>query len=129
MSSFSGSKVLSSNNRKIAPAVVTSILLAVFAGLNAYLPNYVETEFNKTLPLEERVAITEAAIKRFSTSDSIDSKVVIEILEADKQAEISTDKQVRLALESFGGASNVLIWLLLLHFLALIMLVPIGKKN
>ena len=121
--------MLSSNNRKIAPAVVTSILLAVFAGLNAYLPNYVETEFNKTLPLEERVAITEAAIKRFSTSDSIDSKVVIEILEADKQAEISTDKQVRLALESFGGASNVLIWLLLLHFLALIMLVPIGKKN
>lgn len=127
--SFSESKVLNSQKLKIAAVVITGFMLVVFSGVNVYLTNHVESEFNKTLPLNERVAVTDAAISRFSTTNTIDTKVVIGILEADKQSEISSDKQIRSALGLFGHASNMLIWLLLLHFMALITLVAIGKKN
>ena len=120
---------MNSNKWTIASILVTSLLLAVFTGLNAYLPIHVEAEFSNALPIEKRVEITDSAIERFKTSESIDSKVVIEILEADKRSEISTDEQIKATLELFGGVSNVLVWLLLMHFLALMTLVPIGRKN
>ena len=120
---------MNSKKLKIASILVTSLLLAVFAGLNAYLPTHVEAGFSNTLPLEKRVEIADSAIQRFKAVESIESKVVIEILEADKRAEISADKHIKSALELFGRSSDVLVWLLLMHFLALMTLVPIGRKN
>lgn len=120
---------MNSQKWKIAAVVITGFMLVIFSGVNAYLTNHVESEFNKALPLNERIAITDAAIARFSTTNTIDTKVAIGILEADKQSEISNEKQIRSALGLFGHASNMLIWLLLLHFMALITLLPIGKKN
>lgn len=114
---------------KITAVVVTGLMLVVFAALNAYLPLYLKNEYSKTLPLQERVAITEAAITRFNTVDTIDAKAVVGILEADKQAEIYDDTQINLALGLLGYSSNLLIWLLLLHFLALTALLPFGKKS
>ncbi len=120
---------MNSQKWKIAAVLITGFMLVIFSGVNAYLTKHVESEFNKTLPLNERVAITDAAIARFSTASTIDTKVVIGILEADKQAEISSEKQISFAIGLFEQASNVLIWILLLHFIALMTLVPIGKKN
>jgi hypothetical protein len=120
---------LNSNKWKIASILVTSLLLAAFSGLNAYLPTHVEAGFSNTITIEKRVEIADSAIQRFKTVESVDSKVVIEILEADKRAEISADKHIKSTLELFGRSSNVLVWLLLMHFLALMTLVPIGRKN
>lgn len=120
---------MNSHKLKIVAVVITGFLLVIFAVANVYLTNFVESEFDKTLPINERVAITDAAIARFNTMNTIDAKVVIEILEAGKKYEVSTEEQIRSALDLFGDVSNVLIWLLLLHFMALMALVPFGKKN
>jgi hypothetical protein len=127
--SLSESKVLNSRKLKIVAVVITGFMLVIFAVVNVYLTNFVESEFDKTLPINERVAITDAAIARFKTTKTIDAKVVIEIIESGKKYEVSTEDQIRSALDLFGNVSNILIWLLLLHFIALMALVPMGKKN
>lgn len=114
---------------KITAVAITALMLVVFAALNAYLPLYLKNEYSKTLPLQERIAITEAAIARFSSLDTLDAKAVVGILRADKQTEIHDDTQIKLALGLLNHSSNLLIWLLFWHFLALSTLLPVGRKS